>query len=260
MALLSLFFSSFGLLGLLGTAFWIWMLYECIQSGRAGQQWLWLLIFLNVIGAALYFVTQWLPAHPNFLGWAGLFNRRKMRDRLWQAEADAKNIGKPTQYIALGNLLFEMKQPQKATEAFQQALEQEPENTKALWGAAQAASNQEKYAEAKEHLETLLKVSPEFAYGEASMAYGEMLYRTENYDQAATHLETHLKNWTSPEGYLILATIQQNNQANPAAARKTLETMVIKIKGFVPFQYRKNEHFIRQAERKLKALPRHPST
>lgn len=254
--MLSLFFSSFGLLGLLGTAFWIWMLYECIQSGKAGQQWLWLLIFLNVLGAVLYFATQWLPAHPNFLAQFGVFNRRKLRDRLWQAEADAKNIGKPTQFVTLGNLLFDMNQPQKAAEAFQQALKQEPDNTKALWGAAQASSNLKQYAAAKTHLEKLLKVSPEFSYGEASLAYGEMLYRTEDYDTAAEHLKRHLKNWSNPEGYLMLAAIQQENLKETEAARDTLETMIIKIKGFVPFQYRKNEHFIRQAQRKLRALPK----
>ena len=82
-----------------------------------------------------------------------------------------------------------------------------------------------------------------------------MLYQTQAYDEAAVHLQQHLKNWSSPEAYLILATIQEKQQ-DKAAARETLETMIIKIKGFVPFQYRKNEHFIRQAERKLKALPK----
>ena len=38
------------------------------------------------------------------------------------------------------------------------------------------------------------------------------------------------------------------------AAHQTHETMILKIKGSAPFQYRKNERFIRQAERKLKAL------
>jgi len=254
----SVFFGSFGFVGLLGGAFWLWMLYECVRSGRDGQQWLWLLIFLNVIGAVLYFVTQWLPAHPQFLSKVGGnfgFVSQKDRDRLWQAEADAKNIGKPTQFITLGNLLFDQKKTEKAYEAYQQALSQEPKNTKALWGAAQAARELKDYPVAKGYLATLLEVNPEFSYGDASLAYGEMLYQTEDTERAFDHLQAHVKTWSNPEAYLMLAALLEKKQ-DPAAARETLETMIIKIKGFVPFQYRKNQHFIRQGERMLRSLPK----
>ncbi|MBE9061797.1 tetratricopeptide repeat protein [cf. Phormidesmis sp. LEGE 11477] len=252
----SVFFGSFSLLWLLGSAFWLWMLYECIRSGRQGQQWIWLLIFLNVIGAVMYFVTQWLPAHPEFVSKVGGsfgFVSRQDRDRLWQAEADAKNIGKPTQFITLGNLLFDQKQTEKALEAYQQALEQAPKNAKALWGAAQAAGELKDYSAAKDYLARLLAVDPEFSYGEASLAYGMTLYQMQDTDAALTHLQTHVKSWSSPEAYLMLAEIQAR-QEDTAAARETLETLIIKVKGFVPFQYRKNQHFVRTAERRLKAL------
>ena len=254
----SLFSSSFGLIGLLGGAFWIWMLYECLRSGKGAQQWLWILIFLNIIGAAMYFVIEWLPQHPNFLsrlGSAGGFTTRKMRDQLWQAEADAKNIGNATQFVTLGNLLFDMNKTEKSADAYAQALEKEPQNAKALWGAAQAASSLKQYDEARDYLARLLAVEPEYAYGDASLAYGEMLYRTDEKAAAAEHLKKHLKNWSNPEGYLILASIQTEDKEYDAA-RESLETLIIKVKGFVPFQYRKNEHFIRQAQRKLKALPK----
>ncbi|MEO0768996.1 MAG: tetratricopeptide repeat protein [Cyanobacteria bacterium J06649_4] len=254
----SIFFGSFSIFWLLGSAFWIWMLYECVRSGREGQQWLWLLIFLNVVGAAIYFVTQWLPAHPQFLskvgGRFGLVSRRD-RDRLWQAEADAKNIGKPTQFITLGNLLFDQKKTDKAYEAYQQALAKEPKNTKALWGAAQAAQELKEYAAAKDYIASLLEVDPEFSYGDASLLYGELLYQLEDTEPAVAHLQRHVKSWSSPSAYLILAEIYAK-QGDVAAARDALETLIIKVKGFVPFQYRKNQHFIRQAERKLKALPK----
>ena len=254
----SVFFGSFGILGLLGGAFWLWMLYECLRSGRSGQQWIWLLIFLNVIGALMYFVTQWLPEHPQFLSKVGGnfgFVSQKDRDRLWQADADAKNIGKPTQFITLGNLLFDQKQTKKAYTAYQQALEKEPKNTKALWGAAQATRELEDYAAARDYLAQLLEINPEFSYGDASLAYGAMLYQTKETEKAFAHLQTHVKSWSNPEAYLMLADLQEK-QSDPGAARETLETMIIKVKGFVPFQYRKNKHFIRQAERMLRSLPK----
>ena len=129
----------------------------------------------------------------------------------------------------------------------------EPENTKALWGAAQSARELKDYDAAKKYLNTLLKVNPEFSYGEASLAYGEMLYALNETDAALAHLKEHVSNWSSPEAYLMLADIQEK-QEHTTAARETLETLIIKVKGFVPFQYRKNQHFIRQAERKLRSL------
>ena len=97
------------------------MLYECLKFGRGNHQWLYILIFLNVIGAAMYFVIEWLPKHPDFLAKLGIFNRQAQRDRLWQAEADAKNIGNATQYITLGNILFDMRKLDWTYEAYQQA-------------------------------------------------------------------------------------------------------------------------------------------
>lgn len=252
------FSGFFGLFGLVGGAFWVWMLYDCLKSGRSAQQWIWILLFLNVIGAGMYFVIEWLPRHPDFTSRftsASGFTTRKQRDQLWQAEADAKNIGNATQFVTLGALLFDMRKTEKAAEAYAQALEKEPKNVKALWGAAQVASNLKRYDEAKGYLSRLLEIDPEHSYGEASLAYGEMLYRMDDKVAAAAHLKTHLKSWSNPEGYLILASIQTEDKEYDAA-RETLETLIMKVKGFVPFQYRKNEHFIRQAERKIKALPK----
>ncbi|MGB0564676.1 MAG: tetratricopeptide repeat protein [Spirulinaceae cyanobacterium] len=254
--MLSLLFSSFGLFGLLGTAFWIWMLYECLRTGGAGdRQWVWILIFLNIIGALLYFFIVWLPRNPQFVGKLGIQNRSKLRDQLWQAEAEVKNIGKAHQYIKLGNILYDLGEAERAAEAYQQAIEQEPKNVKALWGAACAARDRQDFAAAKDHLHQLIQIEPEFSYGEASLAYGETLAQAGDLDAAATHLQQHLKSWSNPQGYVILAEIQES-QKQFAAACETLETMMIKIKGFVPFQYKKNQHFIRQAERKIQVLRR----
>lgn len=248
------FLGQFGLFYIVGGLFWLWMLYDCVQSGRNGQQWIWLLIFLNVIGAGIYFVTQYLPAHPNFFKRFGVVSQRD-RDRLWQAEADAKNIGKPSQFITLGNLLFDRKKTQEAYNAYEQALAQEPKNAKALWGAAQATRELNQLEQSKDHLKQLLAVNPEYAYGDASLVYGEVLFQLGEKDAALSHLQQHVKTWSNPEAYLMLAELQIQ-QDEIAQARDTLETVIIKIKGFVPFQYRQNKHFVRQAERRLKALPK----
>ena len=87
---------------------------------------IWPLLFLNVIGAAIYFAIEWLPQHPDFSGKLGIGGKRRMRvgaaslkeNRFWRAEADAKNIGNATQFVTLGNLLFDMRETQKAYDAY----------------------------------------------------------------------------------------------------------------------------------------------
>ena len=59
LALLSLVFLG---IGILGTAFWIWMLVECAtkESAEGNDKTVWVLIilFTHAIGAALYFIVR----------------------------------------------------------------------------------------------------------------------------------------------------------------------------------------------------------
>ena len=254
MALLSAMYSILGPLSLLGTAFWIWMLYDCLKnSSRSGFTWIWIMLFLNVIGAGLYFFAVWLPNHPNALANMPWMTRGRLRDALWQAEAEARNIGKSHQYMKLGDIHYQMRNLEAAEQAYTTALEKEPENNKARWGAACVAMDQQNLQAARQHLRTLLSEQPEFSYGDASLAYGQVMYQMEDFDEAQSHLQVHIKSWSHPEAYLILAHIQQR-QGEVSQARETLETMIIKIKSSTQFQYRKNKRFIRQGERMLAQL------
>ncbi|WP_055074859.1 tetratricopeptide repeat protein [Pseudanabaena sp. 'Roaring Creek'] len=246
-----IFLSSFGLLG---TAFWVWMLYDCLKNGSGDRYlWLWALILLNIIGAFLYFFICWMPRYGSTIPVPRFLSRRRLRDALWQAEAEARNIGKAHQYIKLGDILFELDQLDKSANAYNKALELEPDHPKALWGAAWAERNNKNLEAAKTHLQRLLKVEAGFSYGNASLTYGELLFDLGNLEAAKTHLKLHLKSWSHPDAYMTLARIYQQ-QGDIATARETLETMIYKIKSFVPFQYRKNQHFISQAEKTLKKL------
>ena len=56
-----LYFVFLGL-GVLGTAFWIWMLVECAtkepNEGNSQVVWIIIIVFTNLIGAALYFFVR----------------------------------------------------------------------------------------------------------------------------------------------------------------------------------------------------------
>ena len=181
------------------------------------------------------------------------FGRWTKRDELWQAEAAAKNIGKATQFIKLGNILHQIGDLDKAAEAFQQALEKEPKNLEALWGGGGVAMDRKNLPVAKDHLQTLMALKPDFKYGDASVIYGRVLYELGDFEAAKAHLEAHFKSWGSPEAYVLMAKVQQQ-QDNIPAAREALETMIIKVKGSPPYYYRQNRHFVSQGERMLRTL------
>ena len=249
--LLWLYSLVLGSFGLIGTVFWIWMLYDCLKNGaanRGGYIWIWILLFFNIIGAGLYFFVVWLPNHPGAFSGVSWVKQGKLHDALWQAEADARNIGH--QYQRLGDIHYQMGNLEAAEQAYLTALEKEPKNVRILWGIAGVERDRKNFVTARQHLQTLISIEPEFSYGDASFEYGSVLYQMEDFDAAQNHLQKHIKSWSHPPAYLMLAEMQKQ-QGNSALARETLETMIIKIKGSTPFQYRKNQKFVRQAEKML---------
>ncbi|OUL37474.1 hypothetical protein BV372_00445 [Nostoc sp. T09] len=240
-------------IGLVTTGFWLFMIYDCIRNEPERQIWLWILLLVNVPGAIIYFLTRWIPRGniplPNY------FTRWTRKRELWIAEAQAKNIGKAHQYVTLGNLLCDIGSFDKAEVAYKQALEKEADNLQALWGAALIAVKNHKFASAKEHLQIILKIAPDYKYGDASLIYGETLFALKELDTAKIHLEQHIKNWSHPEAYITLAQIL-SQQSDTQAARSYLETMIAKIRGSSYYHFKRNRHFIGKAEKLLKTLGR----
>jgi hypothetical protein len=75
------------------------------------------------------------------------------------------------------------------------------------------------------------------------------------FDAAKNCLAEHIRNWGNPPGYLTLAQVHEK-QGDLPSARELLEKMIIKVKGSPPYYYKRNRHYIGQAERMLKGLRR----
>ncbi|MGI0487005.1 tetratricopeptide repeat protein [Pantanalinema rosaneae CENA516] len=243
--------SSPGILVLLPSAFWMLMIVDCVRNEPDRQTWIWVLLFLNVVGALIYFFVCWLPRSnvpvPNY------FKRWTMRQALWNAEAGVRNIGKAHQYIALGNVLTEIGELAQATEAFQQALDKEPQNIHALWGLAFIEMQHKQFAFAREHLAALIKLDADYKCGEASLLYGKALFELQDWDVAKPYLEQDLKYWSHPESALMLASIHRQ-EGEIQKARDCLEGMLAKLKAAPIYHYRRHQHTLRKAEKMLKTL------
>ncbi|NER33124.1 MAG: tetratricopeptide repeat protein [Oscillatoria sp. SIO1A7] len=235
------------LIGLLIVIFMIWMVVDCIQNEPERQIWIWLLIFLNIIGAIAYFCLRYLPR-------LDLNNYNSTyQQKLWQAEAAVENIGKDHQYVELGNILYEMGMLERSASAYQTAIEKNPQNLKALWGAAQVALKMKKRKAAKKHLQILLKIEPDYKFGDASRLYAKTLIAMGHVNTARKRLEQNVKRWNNPEDRFLAAELALE-QGDNKAARKHLKTMIGNLKGSPSFHYSQNTHLIKKAEKLLKKL------
>lgn len=235
---------------LASTLFWLWMIFDCVRNEPDRQLWIWALVLFNIAGAIAYFLVRVLP-RGDYL--PQYFQRWTRKRELWVAENEARSIGKAYQYINLGNILCELGMYERAENAFDQALAKEDNNTNALWGAAIAAVEQKKFPKAKELLTKLIQIDPDYKYGDGSLAYGEVLVNLKESELARTHLEKHVKNWSHPQGYLLLADVLLQ-QEDKKAAKECLETMIIRIQGSSYFHYKRNRAFLGKARKMLKKL------
>ena len=233
------------------------MLYDCAQNSR-DRTWLWIIFILNSPGALLYFATQRLPQmsfYTKLPGVSLLLSRanQKTKQRLWQAEADARNIGKAHQYAVLGELFLQLRQFDKAKEALANALEKEPDCKLALWGMAQVEAQAENYTKTRQHLESLLNLEPDYLRGDASLAYGQVLYNLQDWDAAGEFLPRDIQKWGHPESYIMLGELHLK-AGKRDEARNLLEGMIARVKGGYDFYYKQHKQSVRKAEKLLKSI------
>jgi hypothetical protein len=241
-----------GTLAFATAGFWMLMIFDCARNEPKGSSWLWLLIILNFPGAIVYFVARKLPylnlPVPDFC------KRWTMRAALSNAEAGVTNIGKPHQYVILGNVLAQMGNFSRAVECYQAALQKEPDNTHALWGCATIEIERKNFTVAQVYLKELLDRDPDYKRGEASLFYAKILYELKDWAAAREYLVLDIKQWSHSESFLLLAKITANLDRDPAAAKNYLETMLARLKASPRYHYRKNQRLIRSAQNMLKNL------
>lgn len=232
-------------------AFWAWMIYDCVCCESEQVFWGLILILFNLPGAAVYFLTQWLPRSSPFV--CRLINRRKKQRELQRAIAAVRSIGNAYQFVQLGHIYQDINDRGHALAAYQQALAKDPNNVGALWGAATAEMKNNNFQRAAGCLQKLVSLKPDHKFGDASLAYCQALYKLGNFNAAEHQLNNHIRRWSHPEAFLLIAQIKVHQQ-NAPGAREILMTMITNVSRSPAFHYRKHQHHIKQGQRLLKSL------
>lgn len=235
-------------------AFWIWMLVHCIRHDPERNLWLWVVLIGSAPGAFIYFLVRWLPGARLSSG-SSLFSRWAKGRQIPRLEVAARNIGNAHQFVELGDAYRETGKTSRAAECFKQALAKDPEHMQALWGAAQVEMQLSNFSAARPHLEQILAKDETYKFGDVSLAYCRTLAGLKDSDAAFARLEQHLKRWTHPEAYVLIATILVA-QGYPEAAREKLEATLSDLRGGPAFFARQNRGWARKAQRMLSRLPR----
>jgi tetratricopeptide (TPR) repeat protein len=236
---------------LVGQAFWLWMLIDCMKAEGPRSEWRYILFFGNVMGALAYFVVRWLPNNP--LAMPEFMRRWTYKQKLYNAKAAARNIGNPYQYTILGDTYMQMGDRKEAQAAYRTAIDKEQQNVNALWGLAQIAMEDKQYDVAKNHLTTLMKLDPEARFGEVSLLYAKTRFELKEWAELKPHLKEDIRFWGHPESAVMLATILQQDGEAPAA-RDCLESMIAKVEASPMYHHRRHQPTLRKARKLLKAL------
>lgn len=256
-SLMDLFIHSWmaWMMGLLATAFWIWMILYCIQNDSERQVWLWILLFFPGVGPLIYFFARWVPsssfAMPTFLKrWADAGKIRRL-------EVSAQQIGNPYQFTEWGDALRDTKQWGTAAAAYQQALCKDPKNLPALWGLANCQLSLGNYAGARDPLATIIRIDPTYKFGDVSLLYGRTLHALGERDAELEHWRTHMKRWRQPEASYTLAQVLIERGENAEAAQ-LLQSMIADIEITPRALARKVFFWKGRGKRLLRSIPKSP--
>ena len=233
--------------GVIAFIFWLGMVVDCCRQevGHRRHWWLCFMVLLHVGGAVLYAIKCWWPrvsspkAKVLLPYW--LQTKPKNDAEVLQAEADARNIGKLRQFLRLGDLRYDRGELEQAESAYDQALSQDGENARALWGMANIAVSQGSLEQARDWLSQLMAVDPDFQFGEGGTFYAQVLFELKDWKTARECLLRQCDRHSNPADDLLLAQVYQH-LGEPGLARATLEQMLLRMNGAPPYfqqQHRK---------------------
>ena len=123
----------------------------------------------------------------------------------------------------------------------------------ALWGSITIELKNNNPKPCVVWLRQLMTLQPDYRYGDASLAYGQVLFDLGDFNEAYHHLEQHMQRWSHPEAAILMAKIQAHFKNEPKAC-EVLENMIMRIQSAPSFHLRKHRKQVTKGQQMLRML------
>lgn len=237
---------SWGFLWIALTAFWIWMIVDCVRNEPRSALWLWIVVLLGFIGALVYFAARKLPNMKT--PWAEAAARRQLIQEL---ELQVRHLENAYYLTKLGDAYVEARMFDRALPRFEQALHHEPENLGALLGAGECLAALGNHSNAAPLLEKAYAKDPKYRMGRSAEVLAECYLELEQ-DEKLREMLTRLPRSTHQADYLRAYLTSREGKKDEA--RSMLQRLIDDIRHLPRANYRADKAWIGRAKRLLKSL------
>jgi hypothetical protein len=229
-------------------AFQIWMIIDCLRNGNE-LYWIWVILVLGPIGVLIYFFNFKYRTSRVERSFSKRFAQRR---QIQELQAKIHHLDKADHYAELGDVYREQEKWALAQQAYQSALERDPDmfDARTYLGWVLLAQNQPE--EAWKLLEPALRQKPTFKAGEllwqcarCQAARGQLPQARQLFEQL---LDSH-GYFEAQYEYATLLARMGDKKASSAAARQLVDD----VRHAPRFHQRVSRPWMRKAQRLLRA-------
>ncbi len=247
MGYLAGFFGS--IQGIVSLALTVATVVDAIRH-RRGWLWVWLAVFLPVVGPAIYLVNFYLM---DSMGWRRIAVAMQRDRRLKELRNLAKIQDTAALHLEMGELFFDRKEYRQAVESLKRALDIDPELMRAHYFAGRSLLQLDRPDGAIAHLEYVTDSDPRYLYGEAMLALARAYQSAGRGDEAFATCERALETTGIAEAVCLHAGMLAE-RGERERAREQLERLVREASAFPHFKPSRDRKWIAEAKKALKSL------
>lgn len=190
-----------GIFSLAALAFTIWMIADCVRSGR-DFYWIWIMLLFWGIGALVYFFAYYVDGSKVF---RGVIRRYNLKQQARELEGRVHNIDNAYHRTKLGDAYRDLKRLDKAAESYRAALKHDPKALDACAHLACVLVEQGKFEEAKPLLLEALEENPHYEYGDLLLHAAHCAIGLNDMETAHTCYGEITKKYTYPRARIEYA-------------------------------------------------------
>jgi len=218
---------------------------------RPDNYWLWVILFLGPVGAAIYLCAEAIPDLGLLRGTIKIFPRRKRIKQLEQLVRQNPSAGN---WEELGDLLMEDGKCARAREAFDRAIAARSDTLDAFYRRGVCAVEMGDAAAAIPDLEKVYAKEPGYDFQRVGGLLAHAYALTGEKERAETLFRQVTDRSVSSETYLNFAALLVSEGRN-AEAREWAQKVLDKKAAMPSYQKRRERPWFRSANKLLKRVP-----